>query len=56
MRWLAKERGIIVIPVSAFYGIENRSKDENSHFVRFCFAKNDETISRLELCSKTSKQ
>jgi len=53
MRWLAKERGIIVIPVSAFYGLENRSKDTNSHFVRFCFAKNDETISRLELCSKT---
>lgn len=39
--WLTREAGVTTIPVSAFY------KDATNHQVlRFCFAKNEETLSR----------
>lgn len=43
--WLTKEHGVTVIPVSAFYADPNAS-DANHGLVRFCFAKNDETLDR----------
>ena len=41
--WLAKSHGVVVIPVSAFYG-EPRAVQSNHHIVRFCFAKKDSTL------------
>ena len=46
MYWMAREKQLIIIPVSAFYDIKNRH--ENANFIRFCFAKNEETISALD--------
>jgi methionine aminotransferase len=38
-RWLTEERGVAVIPISAFY------KDPpNARYIRFCFAKEMETL------------
>ena len=48
MHWMAKEKGLIVIPVSAFYAPEHRKIRENSTYVRFCFAKTSETIDNFE--------
>ncbi len=42
-RWLTTEHGVGVIPVSAFY--QNPIAPQSNHgFVRFCFAKRDETL------------
>lgn len=42
-RWLTTEHGVGVIPVSAFY--QNPVAPQSNHgFVRFCFAKRDETL------------
>lgn len=41
--WLAKEHGVVVIPVSAFYSKTN-SKEANNQIVRFCFAKKEDTL------------
>lgn len=41
--WMAKERGVVVIPVSAFYAEPNGDK-ANNQIVRFCFAKKEETL------------
>ncbi len=40
-RWLTTEVGVAAIPVSAFYGHET-----NAQVVRFCFAKEEETLRR----------
>ena len=37
--WLIREAGVAAIPVSAFY-----ETPPNSRIVRFCFAKNDDTL------------
>ena len=41
--WLAKTHGVVVIPVSAFYGNPS-TENSNHHLVRFCFAKKDTTL------------
>ena len=38
--WLIREAGVAAIPVSAFY-----ETPPNSRLIRFCFAKNDDTLS-----------
>jgi len=38
-RWLTKEVGVAVIPISSFY-----SDNTDEHIVRFCFAKTDDII------------
>jgi methionine aminotransferase len=45
---MTRENGIASIPVSVFY---NRSIDNK--FLRFCFAKNDDTLEKAveKLCS-----
>ncbi|MCH7344132.1 pyridoxal phosphate-dependent aminotransferase [Pelomonas sp. CA6] len=40
-RWLTQERGVAAIPLSAFY-----SGGSDARVVRFCFAKQDETLDR----------
>ena len=37
--WLIREAGVAAIPVSAFY-----ETPPNSRLIRFCFAKNDDTL------------
>ncbi len=41
--WMAREHGVVVIPVSAFYA-EPGSQEANHCLVRFCFAKKEETL------------
>lgn len=41
--WLTKEKGVTVIPVSAFYQ-NPQSFDSTHRIVRFCFAKQDATL------------
>jgi len=41
--WMAKEHGVVAIPVSAFYA-EPNSNTANNQIVRFCFAKKEETL------------
>jgi methionine aminotransferase len=43
--WLTREHGITVIPVSAFYALPEAS-ESNHQIVRFCFAKQDDTLDR----------
>ena len=38
-RWLTEERGVAVIPISAFY-----QKPPDARYVRFCFAKEPDTL------------
>lgn len=40
--WLVREKGVAAIPLSAFY----RSPPPQQRLVRFCFAKNSETLQR----------
>ena len=42
-RWMTVEHGIAVIPVSAFYQRPDAT-DSNHQLVRFCFAKQDQTL------------
>ena len=42
-RWLTTEHGVTLIPMSAFYENPN-AKESNHNLVRFCFAKQDETL------------
>ncbi|MCC2596054.1 aminotransferase class I/II-fold pyridoxal phosphate-dependent enzyme [Pusillimonas sp. MFBS29] len=42
-RWLTTEKGIGVIPVSAFYK-QPDAPESNHNLIRFCFAKRDETL------------
>ncbi|XP_076014786.1 kynurenine--oxoglutarate transaminase 1-like [Genypterus blacodes] len=46
MKWLAKEKGLATIPVSAFYSPEH-SKDFDK-YIRFCFVKEDLTLNAAE--------
>jgi methionine aminotransferase len=47
-KWLTSEIGVAAIPVSAFY-----QQPKESSIVRFCFAKQDQTLVRaLELLAK----
>ncbi|CEM21121.1 unnamed protein product [Vitrella brassicaformis CCMP3155] len=41
-RWLAKEIGVVAIPASAFYSMENRHRGEN--LVRLAFCKTDDVL------------
>jgi methionine aminotransferase len=41
--WLAKEHGVVAIPVSAFYA-KPEEQNSNHQLVRFCFAKKDTTL------------
>ena len=41
--WMAREHGVVVIPVSAFYAKPD-DKIANNSIVRFCFAKKEQTI------------
>ena len=41
--WMAREHGVVVIPVSAFYAKPN-DKIANNQIVRFCFAKKEQTL------------
>lgn len=41
--WLTVEHGVTVIPVSAFYE-DPAAPSSNHHLVRFCFAKQDQTL------------
>jgi len=43
--WLTREHGVASIPVSVFY-----QQPPEQHIVRFCFAKNDETL--VEACRR----
>ncbi|EDV27448.1 Kynurenine--oxoglutarate transaminase 3 [Trichoplax sp. H2] len=45
-RWLIKQKGIACIPPSAFYSKEH--KDLSKKFIRFCFIKNDTTMTMAE--------
>ncbi len=38
-RWMTKECGVAVIPISSFY-----TDDTDEHIIRFCFAKTDELL------------
>lgn len=42
-RWLTQEKGVAVIPVSAFYE-QPDAPASNSRLIRFCFAKKDHTL------------
>ncbi len=42
-KWLTTEYGVGVIPVSAFYR-NPESKEANQHLIRFCFAKQEQTL------------
>ena len=44
VRWLCKEKRLSVIPPSAFYNQEHKKLGEK--YVRFCFIKKDETLSK----------
>ncbi|XP_029921224.1 kynurenine--oxoglutarate transaminase 1 isoform X2 [Myripristis murdjan] len=46
VKWLIKEKGLATIPVSAFYSPEHRKDFEN--YIRFCFVKEDSTLSAAE--------
>lgn len=41
--WLTQQHGVTVIPVSAFYA-DPTSTQSNHQLVRFCFAKNEQTL------------
>lgn len=45
VKWLTKEIGVTAIPVSAFYA-NPESTSANSGLIRFCFAKEDETLNK----------
>ncbi|XP_048415261.1 kynurenine--oxoglutarate transaminase 3-like isoform X3 [Stegostoma tigrinum] len=46
VKWLITNKGLVTIPVSAFYSSEHKKGFEN--FIRFCFAKEDSTLSKAE--------
>ncbi|XP_043914736.1 kynurenine--oxoglutarate transaminase 1 isoform X2 [Protopterus annectens] len=46
VKWMIKNKGFATIPVSAFYSSQN--KKHFSHFIRFCFAKKDDTLIAAE--------
>lgn len=52
--WLIKEKGICVIPCSAFYS--EQSQEANDNFIRFCFIKDDTVLSEAAAKLKLIKQ
>ncbi|CAL8318228.1 unnamed protein product [Lota lota] len=46
VKWLIKKKGLAAIPVSAFYSPEHGKEVQN--YVRFCFAKEDSTLTAAE--------
>ncbi|XP_072096246.1 kynurenine--oxoglutarate transaminase 3-like isoform X3 [Mobula birostris] len=46
VKWLMINKGLATIPVSAFYSSE--SKNNNKNFIRFCFVKENTTLSKAE--------
>lgn len=52
-KWMIKNVGIQGIPFSAFYSEENKSLGEN--FVRYCFFKKDENLSKAATIFKSWK-
>jgi len=40
-RWMTTEKGVATIPISVFY-----ATPPEQHYVRFCFAKNDDTLTQ----------
>ena len=46
VRWLCEKKKIAAIPNTAFYGADHKRDFEN--YIRFCFAKSDETIDNFE--------
>ncbi|XP_062929592.1 kynurenine--oxoglutarate transaminase 3-like isoform X3 [Mobula hypostoma] len=46
VRWLMINKGLATIPMSAFYSSE--SKNNNKNFIRFCFVKENTTLSKAE--------
>ncbi|XP_078406154.1 kynurenine--oxoglutarate transaminase 1-like isoform X3 [Cetorhinus maximus] len=46
VKWLIINKGLSTIPVSAFYSSDHEKGFEN--FIRFCFAKEDATLSKAE--------
>ncbi|KAF1749081.1 hypothetical protein GCK72_025548 [Caenorhabditis remanei] len=47
-RWLCREKKLAVIPPSAFYS-SRAEKDKNSHMVRLCYFKKNETLDAAEV-------
>ena len=49
--WLTVEKGVAAIPLKPFY--EPNNAPRNSHFIRFCFCKDDSTLKEasVRLCS-----
>lgn len=45
VKWLIKEKGLALIPMTPFYA-ENASKDQGEEYIRFCFFKQDETLDK----------
>ncbi|UJR30164.1 hypothetical protein I4U23_017704 [Adineta vaga] len=55
VRYLTKEKQLATIPVSGFYTADHRHLSEN--YVRFCFAKKDETLDKaIEILKKFKKE
>ena len=50
-RYLLKEQNLAVIPTSPFYS--KNSENNNKKFVRFCFAKTEESLDQAEELLKT---
>lgn len=46
VKWLAKSKGLLVVPLSLFYSKCHKHLGEN--YVRFCFLKNDSTLNQVE--------
>ncbi|XP_078502717.1 kynurenine--oxoglutarate transaminase 1-like [Lissotriton helveticus] len=46
VKWMMEKKGLAAIPVSAFYAEDHKKQFGN--FIRFCFAKKDETLDAAE--------
>ncbi|XP_038637834.1 kynurenine--oxoglutarate transaminase 1-like isoform X1 [Scyliorhinus canicula] len=46
VKWLIINKGLAAIPVSAFYSSDHKKDFEN--FIRFCFVKEDSTLTKVE--------
>ncbi|XP_036607062.1 kynurenine--oxoglutarate transaminase 1 isoform X2 [Trichosurus vulpecula] len=46
VKWMIKNKGLVAIPVSVFYGPEQ--KKHFDHYIRFCFIKNDSTLQAMD--------
>ncbi|XP_056678750.1 kynurenine--oxoglutarate transaminase 1 isoform X2 [Monodelphis domestica] len=46
IKWMIKNKGLVAIPVSAFYSSEQ--KKHFDHYIRFCYVKSDSTIKAMD--------